>query len=490
MFYDLQHADDTACLIDDAGDVCNYAQLRSNADAFADALKPIAPATSDAASNDSAIEPQVSRPLVLLLCNNSVGAISCYLGALRSNAVVMLLGDSVDQSLLDEVLRIYQPNYIAQAAGEAAAELEGSEIIFSQLGYQVNAYSAEPAELHADLALMLSTSGSTGSPKFVRLSRQNIQANAESIAAYLQLSPLEKAITVLPMTYSYGLSVINSHLQAGAQLVITDHSLMTKEFWALFTEQQVTSLSGVPYTYEMLQRLRFERRDLSHLTSMTQAGGKMAPEMIKHFADLAEQNDIRFFVMYGQTEATARISYVPSEMLADKCGSIGVAIPGGQLELRALTGDAGSQVTNGEEGELIYRGPNVMMGYAETRADLAGADAMQGELATGDLGRCDEDGFYYVTGRIKRIIKMFGNRVNLDDIDKHLQALQVEGVAGGEDNMLKVGVTAEADVEPVKQSLVDTFKFDHRSVEVFHLPTIPRNDAGKIQYGKIFAVAS
>lgn len=417
-----------------------------------------------------------SKNLVLVLCENNPEPLVCYLATLRSSNTVMLLSASTDVTLLKHIVELYKPNFLCAPMDHplaAASQIDH----FQYRNYVVSFTGQQQQEIHNDLGLLLSTSGSTGSPKFVRLSYENVNANAASIASYLMLSADDCPITVLPMGYSYGLSVINSHLSVGARISLTDHSIMTKEFWQVFADHQVSSLSGVPYTYDMLRRLRVERRDLSCLQTMTQAGGKLSDELILHFANIADDNGIRFYTMYGQTEATARISYLPPDRLRSKLGSIGIAIPGGTLNI---------QTDNGDEGEIVYSGPNVMMGYAQDPSDLALGDVMHGVLATGDIGRFDDDGFCYVTGRLKRMIKMFGNRVNLDDIDRHITGLGAEGVSGGEDNTLRVMITDPDDVERVKTSLVSTFRFDHRAVDVFHQSHIPRNESGKILYSEIF----
>ena len=285
----------------------------------------------------------------------------------------------------------------------------------------------EGAAVHPDLALLLQTSGSTGSPKLVRLTRANLESNASSISAYLELSSQEKAIQTLPFSYSYGLSIVNSHLYAGASLVFTPHSFLRPAFWAEVDQHACTSFAGVPFMYETLERLRFDPRKHPSVMTYTQAGGALQVDVASRFGAAVRASGRRFYVMYGQTEASPRISYVPPDRLADKPGSIGIPIPGGHLELAALEGT--------DCQELIYSGPNVMLGYAEDSADLLLGDQMGGRLPTGDLGRVDEDGYFYITGRLKRFAKLFGLRINLDEVEAWLEgnfpmrtaALEVEG---------------------------------------------------------------
>jgi long-chain acyl-CoA synthetase len=355
-----------------------------------------------------------SRTLGFLLCDNRLADLALYLACLRQGHVPLLLAAQTPPDQLAALKARYQPQWIS-THGEPQAEP-----------------AATVTELHPALGLLLSTSGTTGSPRLVRLTRTSLQANAASIACYMQLSAKERAITSLPMHYSYGLSVINSHLLVGATLVLNTDSVFSREFLQRLREHQVTSLSGVPYMYQMLQRTDFFKQELPALRMLTQAGGRLDEKLMRLVAEHAQASGRRFFVMYGQTEACARISYVPPEQLVSKIGSIGVPIQDGTLEVAA------------ESGELIYRGPNVMLGYAEQRADLGRGDDCQGRLHTGDLGRVDDDGFFYITGRLKRFIKVSGNRVSLDEVEQALQAvLQVPLAVGGTDDRLVVWLEAQ-----------------------------------------------
>jgi acyl-CoA synthetase (AMP-forming)/AMP-acid ligase II len=251
--------------------------------------------------------------------------------------------------------------------------------------------------LHPDLALLLTTSGSTGSPKLVRISYQNLMCNSNSIVEYLKINEKERPITTLPMNYSYGLSIINSHLVAGSTILLTSKSIDEKEFWDFLKNERATSISGVPYTYEMLKRLKFLRMTFPYLNTLTQAGGKLNADLNFEFAKFCEQTNKRFFIMYGQTEATARMSYLPPEYTISKIGSMGIPIPGGQF---ILTDEKGKELEGDNVvGELVYKGRNVSMGYAITCEDLAKGDENNGILKTGDLAKRDKDNFYYIVGR-------------------------------------------------------------------------------------------
>jgi acyl-CoA synthetase (AMP-forming)/AMP-acid ligase II len=299
--------------------------------------------------------------------------------------------------------------------------------------------------LHPELAVLLTTSGSTGSPKLVRLRARNLESNARAIAEYLGLGPGERAVQSLPMHYSYGLSVLNSHLVAGGTVVLTPHSFMRPEFWRDADGEHATSFAGVPYMYATLHRLRFEPAQHPTLRTLTQAGGALRPDLITHFHARATQAGARLVIMYGQTEATARISYVPPERLAEKVGAIGVPIPGGRLRLEPWDGGAGL----GERvGELVYEGENVMMGYAEGPADLGLGDVQHGVLRTGDLGTVDGDGYFTVVGRLKRFAKLFGRRVSLEDVERELESsFPVRAIAIDAGDRLGLHVAADGAVD-------------------------------------------
>src|SRR5215469_16804148 len=221
----------------------------------------------------------------------------------------------------------------------------------------------------------------------------------QSICQALNITPSSRAITSLPFHYSYGLSVLNTHLFMGASLVMTDESLTAASFWDLFRMMECQSFAGVPYSYEILRRLDVNKLAGSTLSVMTQAGGKLQRELIAYFHKLMAARDGLFFVMYGQTEATARISVLPPSFLPEKLGSVGIPIPEGSLGLKlddSITREAK------QRGELVYSGPNVMMGYAIGPDDIGLGDILAGTLYTGDLAHFDDDGFTYINGRMKR----------------------------------------------------------------------------------------
>ena len=421
-----------------------------------------------------------SKSLGFVVGRNRPAAVAAYLGALRRGDAVYLANPALAEPLQRALVETYRPDWVA--AGPKIDPPPGYRGVRSPLDDHDGNLSvrAEPREddppPHPDLAVMLSTSGTTGSPKVVRLSLSNLQANAASIADYLGLTPDERPVASLALHYSYGLSVLNSHLLAGSTSLLTDASVLDRDYWSFSSEHGATSLAGVPFTYAALHRLRFDPASLPTLRTMTQAGGRLDPSLQDHFARAAQRAGVRFFVMYGQTEATARISYVPPAQLPRKLGSIGVAIPGGELSLE------------GENGEIVYRGPNVMLGYATSRSDLTLGDELRGTLRTGDLGRRDADGYYFITGRLRRFVKLFGHRVNLDELEAAMTAaLGAETACHGVDDRLIVLVETAGSRRDAEQVLVSRFAVPPSAVLVVDDARIPRTETGKVDYPAILA---
>lgn len=424
------------------------------------------------------------RSLVFCLCENVLGSLAGYLSFLEIGMIPIMLDAKKDVELVRGLLTHYHPQYVWSPTC-LIDMFANAEVLFSFMGYTLlkTCFQSEKMEISSELALLLTTSGSTGSPKLVRLSYRNILSNAESIAEYLDITSKERPITSLPMYYSYGLSVINSHLIKGATILLTDKPVVQKEFWTFAKEQKATSISGVPYTYEMLKRLRVFRMDLPSLKTMTQAGGKLNALLAKEYIEKAEATGKRFIVMYGQTEATARMSYLPWEKALEKYKSIGIAIPGGKFYL--IDGNSDEITTPETDGELIYKGDNVSLGYAECIDDLAKGDENHGVLHTGDIARRDEDGYYYITGRMKRFVKIWGNRCNLDATEQLVKSLTTNCACAGVDDKITVFVTEDGLDMQIKSFLSEKLGLNIRAFDVKVIDAIPKNPSGKVLYSEL-----
>ncbi|MEH0843746.1 AMP-binding protein [Micromonospora sp. CPCC 205711] len=407
------------------------------------------------------------RRLVLVAGANTVDALVTYLGALRGGHPVLLVpGDGPATAALT---RAYDPDVVA-------GPVDGTWTLTER-----RAGSAH--DLHPDLALLLSTSGSTGSPKLVRLSPDNLQANAEAIAGYLGVRQSDRAATSLPLHYCYGLSVVHSHLARGAALVLTDRSVADDCFWELFRAARATSLAGVPYTFDLLDRVGFAAMNLPHLRYVTVAGGRLAPEKVVRFAELGRRAGWDLFVMYGQTEATARMAYLPPDLALTRPEAIGVPVPGGRFRL-APVADQPDGV-----GELVYTGRNVMLGYAESPADLASGRTVE-ELHTGDLARRGPDGLWELVGRRSRFAKILGLRVDPQRVEALLAAHGVAAACLGADDELLVAVAGEGEPGRVRRLVAREVGLPPRAVRVLSLAELPRLANGKVDHPALRALAT
>jgi acyl-coenzyme A synthetase/AMP-(fatty) acid ligase len=397
-------------------------------------------------------------------CAQDVPGVLGYVAAFTAGRAVAMIDPSVDPEIVANLVERFHPAAVLNP-DPAAAVPDGYTA--TELGWTRT--SRAGITPHPDLAVVLPTSGSTGNPKFVRLSRNAVLANASAIAEALRLTADEVAPTSLPLNYSYGLSVLNSHLLVGATVLVEGTGIMSRTFWTAVTEHRATSLAGVPYHYEMLRKLKFDPARYPSLRTLTQAGGKLAAERIAEFAAKMHAVGGQMFVMYGQTEATARMAVLPAERVLDKLGSAGRAIPGGSFTIH--------------DGEVFYYGPNVMMGYAENAAELAEPDQLGGTLATGDLGHLDDEGYLWITGRLKRIGKVFGNRVNLDDVEQLLKAHGVAAAVPGGDKIViwLEGGDAES-CRAVAKHLSERLHQHISGFDVHGIDTLPLLSSGKIDY--------
>lgn len=409
------------------------------------------------------------RRLIVQVAQNTTASLVWYLAALRSNNPLILIPDGT----VDELARIcdtYNPDVTIDAEAKLRSRRE---------------YSAH--DLHPDLALMLSTSGSTGSPKLVRLSHRNLEANAAAIAQYLQIRTSDRAATTMPMGYCYGLSVINSHLAVGAGLVLTGLSVVDECFWQLFRQAEATTFAAVPYTFDLLERVGFSGMDLPNLRYVTQAGGRLAPERVRDLAQLGVRNGWDLYVMYGQTEATARMAYLPPDLASEYPQAIGVAIPGGELSL-APTKDAPADGV----GELVYSGANVMLGYATKSADLA-QGAVISSLRTGDLARRNAAGLFEVVGRCGQFAKLFGKRIDLVQLEHRLASQAIDATcfalipaadSGVDQERLVAAITTgsapQNEISQVRAAVADIAHVPAGTVQVLVLPELPRLASGKL----------
>ncbi len=407
------------------------------------------------------------RKLVFLHAARNYSTIVCYLTCLNAGHPVLMLDGPVGaHAALHERFR---PNITLDCtSGEIIAAINNVHHI----------------RLHPDLSLLLTTSGSAGLPKLVKLTLPNLAANATSIIKYLGLTETDTGITSLNLSYSYGLSLLNTHLTVGAAIVLTDASVSDSMFWHLVDRHKVTNCAGVPHQFEVLKQIGHRFGEFPSIKLITSAGGKLEPDTARHFISQAQENGARFFIMYGQTEASPRISYLPPELAMENADCIGVPIPGGHI---ALVDENDIEITDANTiGELAYVGPNVMMGYAVDKSDLALPRSTH-TLKTGDLAICQTNGVYKITGRKERFIKLFGIRFGLDDVASHYTKDIAPCAVVGDDTRLIVIFEAIENnrCTQIREQIAMDLKISRSVVGVETVSRLPRLANGKINHASL-----
>jgi long-chain acyl-CoA synthetase len=436
-----------------------------------------------AAISLSRLSKMESKSVCLLICNLSDTAIIYYIGLIRKRITTILVDANLDQQKIEKIISCYSPNYIISPLTSSTIPKE-FEIIDGLEDFIIYQNKSEKHDSSLQgTSLCLTTSGSTGSAKFVKLSLGNIESNTESIIRAVGINQNQITITTMPMNYSYGLSVINTSLEAGGTLVLNNSQVTSKEFWRRITKYRVNTLSGVPYVYEQLSRLTPEFLNRTEIRKFTQAGGKLSKPVRDHYKELVKETGISFYVMYGQTEATARMAVLPPEDFNDFENAIGFAIPGGNL---TVCDDSGSKIeTPATIGEICFEGPNVFQGYATNRTDLIENQPKVPILKTGDLGYFDDKGRFYITGRLKRITKLLGNRIDLEEIEYFLVEQGIETVCvEHRDRLFVVSTLAEVPTE-IQSRLLEHLRISPLLVTFKTIHDIPRLPSGKVDYSSI-----
>lgn len=447
LFGDLKSCGDSLCVIDRDDRLWTYSELIAAGDGFARQIGD-------------------ERQLIVLEIANSCESIAAYVGLVRAGHVALLVapGSHSTDSLADQ----FEAQWICRYLNDAVS-LERRPAI--------------AREMHPDLAVLLSTSGSTGSPKLIRLSHANLTENARSIADYLDLAEGERAITSLPPFYSYGLSVIHSHLLHGHALILTEASVAQPEFWERVARHRATSFAGVPHSFDLLAKSGFLERRAPSLRYFTQAGGKLAAERVREFGCYAQENGQRFYVMYGQTEASPRMAYIPPKDVLQYPDCVGRAVPGGKLSIEPLAEPSGDGRV---VGELVYSGPNVMMGYALEAADLAkpqGPDT----LRTGDLAVVNMAGYFQIVGRMSRFAKLFGLRIGLDDLEQRLMAAGFHARVTGDDKGLVITTTEPGTAAAISDRAAALLHIPRALIKTFERESLPLLPTGKPDYRVMLA---
>ena len=425
-----------------------------------------------------------NRSLILIVTENSLGSLIAYTSCIINKHVAIIIDSKTNKKNILKIFKNYQPNYVflSKKTKSIFKKICSEKFTFFDQIVMKNKLNKRK-KLNKNLSLLLSTSGSMGSIKFVKLSRDNLKHNTNSIINYLKINKKDSTITNLPISYSYMLSVINTHFEVGASIIISKYSLIEKEFWETFKNNKITSFNGVPYTYEILSRIGLKNIKIKTLKYLTHAGGKLEKDKLRKIIDFCKKNNLKFYSMYGQTEASPRISYLKPEFSEKKMGSIGKGIPGNKIYI--VDNDGKKILKPFKEGEIICEGKNVFMGYSENYKDLEKPDENNYRLKTGDLGFFDKGRFFYITSRISKIAKIFGNRIDIGALENFMSQ---EGykVACLSDNK-KIYVFIEKDYNKI--NLINTISkisnLNIGSFKLIKLKYLPRTLNNKISYNEL-----
>lgn len=447
MLLDLEHIDlKRLAVIDSEGGHVTYGEIMELADHITDTI--------------------LERALCFMVVENNVQSVQWVMASLLSRRLVpLILNAKTDEALYSNLLNTYRPAYIWQNG-------------------ELTRTNNPVVPLYPELSHLLPTSGSTGSPKLVRHCYANIEAAGLNISTFFELKETDRPLMVLPLYYTMGLSMVFSHFKVGATILITGRNMTDPVFWKFIKEERATSFTGVPYSYQILNLMRFFRMDLPDLELLTQGGGKMEHSLNLKFAEFCRDNGKRWIATYGQSECTARMAYLPAKWAIEKVGSIGIAVPNGELSLISANGNR--ITTPHTEGEMCYRGKNVTLGYATCSEDLQKGDERHGFIRTGDLAYFDEDGCYYIVGRMGRFLKLFGMRVGLDECEQIIATeCKTESACVGTDEKMIVYITDAAKTQAVKNALVEKTHIVATSFEIRVIPEIPKNETGKKLFSKL-----
>tara|TARA_Y100001970_G_C14259135_1_gene878178 strand:+ start:12602 stop:14020 length:1419 start_codon:yes stop_codon:yes gene_type:complete len=354
---------------------------------------------------------------VILFSENSIDFIISYFCLIQNNFVVFLVNADISNQDINRLISNFKPNYIC-----LPKKKNSTLNLFKQKKYNFGSYNLfmlnpNKVNLNDEICLLLPTSGSTGESKFVKLTYKNILSNITKIVDYLKIKNNHKTITTLPPEYSYGLSIINTHIYKGASIFVNNKSILESFFWENLKKFEINSFGGVPFTYEILKKINLDAKleRIKSLKYLTQAGGKLSNELQIYIDKLSKKHKFRFYIMYGSTEASPRMSIMLSGN-NKKLGSIGKPLKGCSFYLKKKNKSIKKAFV---KGDLYFKGDNIFVGYANIVDDLKYIEKLK-YLKTGDLAYFDKKKNFYIQGRSDRVIKLNGIRLELDNLEKEL----------------------------------------------------------------------
>jgi long-chain acyl-CoA synthetase len=428
------------------------------------------------------------KSLVLIFAGNNLGSIISYIFSQKFSFPAILINDDLEKKEVLKIVDLYQPKFIfceKKIFSKFKEKKFKKNFNFLNIVIYENTNTVE-YKIHQKLALLLTTSGTMGTAKFVKLSYENLKKNTDSIIKYLNLNNKSKSITSLPYSYSYMLSVINTHLESGGSIHVTNESIIQKNFWSDFKKHKIDSFNGVPYSYEILLKFNLNKlfKNLK-IKYFTQAGGKLDIEKLKEIIMFSKKVKAKFFTMYGQTEASPRISYLSPKFALKKIGSIGKSLKNTKM---LIINNRNKEIKKSfTKGEIAFQGKNIFIGYSKNYNDLIIEEKIP-LLKTGDLGYFDNENFFYVTGRKNKIGKIFGVRIDLEELEIKLQQLKYTVYCLIDDNKLFILYTKKYSSIKLIQIVSNIIKQNQNHIKCRQIKNLPRNKSNKINFGKLMKI--
>ena len=421
----------------------------------------------------------ISGPIILVASNNYFSLL-VYIYCIRKKITLILLDNKIKKEDLIEIIKNYKPyNLVIPTLFDIKKNLSNVRYIYENDQYIVYKFYKNK-NLKTKINLLLPTSGSMGKSKFVMLTNSNLLSNTESITKYLKIKSKEISITTMPPSYSYMLSVINTYINSGAAIVVNNYSVLQKDFWKILNDFKVSNFNGVPYIYEIIMRIGLEKLNTGYIKKITQAGGRLDKKIVLDILNFCSKSSINFTLMYGQTEASPRISYLEHKFIYNKPESIGKVIPSGKMW---LVNSNNKLIKKPHlEGEIVYKGKNVYHGYANRIQDIQRLKKNDFKLYTGDIGKFDEDNFFYITSRKKRIIKIIGYRISLEDLEGQLSSKNFKTICIGKKNQIIIYAEKLYNKKRIINLASKITNLNSKFFTFIFLNKIPRTTSNKINY--------
>ena len=399
--------------------------------------------------------------IAILVFDQDIQCVAFYLSCVMNGVPLILIDGTYTSADIKALIQRFE---VDSVAGCAFNDVAGQTLYEKDNFFIYKTGKKSDIGIHASIAILVSTSGSLQNAKFVKLSRENLICNTSQILRYLPINATDTAMPPPPFSYVYGLSVLNTHLSVGAKILLCNDSVLSKEYWSFVSQYNITNINGVPYYYDIIKRLNGLARLHAEPKFLTQAGGRMSESTKRYLIDYYKEP--KLYIMYGQSEATARISYLVPQLAKEKENCIGVAVPEGKITI--------------ENNEIVYYGPNIFMGYANSRKDLSYIEKRE-ELHTGDCGHIGSDGLVYIEGRKSRFVKMMGKRLSLDICEAVLNNAGYECAVIATEECIHVFIVGSYD----KRKVAELLKIPIVAFEATSIDALPRSHNGKVKYGML-----